>query len=173
MWPCTLKLDEEKWKHVGLARQKGFWPSICAQVAEAGTRQSKLVHLPERTVINVVWLLLPVSIWLLYCIQNSEIVYIPSASVGGDALREFVQTFLNHSPNAFWCCFFSPQKRRSHSTKSHRLPQSFGMRNLCCSDQVHEVFRYPKCLPLQTPIDGPSQTHWIFFVPYQKYHPYI
>jgi hypothetical protein len=47
------------------------------------------------------------------------------------------------------------------------------MQNLCCSDQVHKVFRYSKCLPLQTPIDGPSQTHWIFFVPYQKYHPYI
>jgi hypothetical protein len=24
MWPCTLKLNEEKWKHAGLARQKGF-----------------------------------------------------------------------------------------------------------------------------------------------------
>jgi hypothetical protein len=24
MWPCKLKLDEEKWKHAGLARKPGF-----------------------------------------------------------------------------------------------------------------------------------------------------
>ncbi len=37
MCPCTLKLDEGKSKHVGLAQQHKFWPSILLeQFAESG-----------------------------------------------------------------------------------------------------------------------------------------
>jgi hypothetical protein len=32
---CTVKVDEEKSKHAGLAQQNGFWLSISAQFAEA------------------------------------------------------------------------------------------------------------------------------------------
>jgi hypothetical protein len=28
MWPCKIKLDEEKAKHAGFAQQNGFGPAI-------------------------------------------------------------------------------------------------------------------------------------------------
>jgi len=44
MWFCTLKLDKEKWKHVGLAQQNGFGPTFLGGFAEAG---SQCFFLPE------------------------------------------------------------------------------------------------------------------------------
>ncbi len=42
MWPCKLKSDEKKPKHVGLAPEaKWFWPNILVQFAEASKRHSK------------------------------------------------------------------------------------------------------------------------------------
>ncbi len=37
--------------------------SISAQSAEVGKRHSKAVHMPEKSVINMIWLLLLVSDW--------------------------------------------------------------------------------------------------------------
>jgi hypothetical protein len=28
LWPCKLKLDEENWKHAGLAKEHGFAPAV-------------------------------------------------------------------------------------------------------------------------------------------------
>jgi hypothetical protein len=28
LWPCKLKLDEENWKHAGLAKERGFGPAV-------------------------------------------------------------------------------------------------------------------------------------------------
>jgi hypothetical protein len=50
MWPCTLKLDEEKSKHAGLAEQNGLCPAVLQTFAEAGERHSKPVHTCERRV---------------------------------------------------------------------------------------------------------------------------
>jgi hypothetical protein len=42
MWPCKLKSDEKKPKHVGLAPEaKWFWSNTFVQFAEAGKRHSK------------------------------------------------------------------------------------------------------------------------------------
>ncbi len=41
MWPCKLKLDEEKWKLAGLAQQNGFDPAFFAHFPDAGNRHSK------------------------------------------------------------------------------------------------------------------------------------
>jgi hypothetical protein len=61
MWRCTLKSDEEKSKCAGLSHENGFGSCVCAQFLEAGERRSKsCVHLLEKSVINMIWLLFPI-----------------------------------------------------------------------------------------------------------------
>jgi hypothetical protein len=52
--PCTKKLDEENSKHAGLAQENGFVPCTFAQCAEASERQSKAMHLPVKSIINMI-----------------------------------------------------------------------------------------------------------------------
>ncbi len=53
---CTLKLNEEKSKHIGLSQQKRLWPAsqFCAQFPETGwehsSHSSKAVHRQRRVV---------------------------------------------------------------------------------------------------------------------------
>jgi len=61
----TLHLEIE-WRKVKICQfgsAKSFWPNIFAQFAEVGKRHSKAVHMPEKSVINMIWLLLLVSNW--------------------------------------------------------------------------------------------------------------
>jgi hypothetical protein len=51
-------LDEEKSKHAGLAQQNGFGQHFCSV-----KRQSKTQHMLEKSVINMISGLLPVSDW--------------------------------------------------------------------------------------------------------------
>jgi hypothetical protein len=46
-----------------LAQENGFFSCILAQFAEAGKNHSKVVHLLEKSVINMISLLLPVFDW--------------------------------------------------------------------------------------------------------------
>jgi len=63
MWPCTLKLDGEKSTYAGLAQEKGFFSCIFAQFAETSKKRSKSMHLIEKSVINMIWVLRPVFDW--------------------------------------------------------------------------------------------------------------
>jgi hypothetical protein len=64
MWACTLKSDEEKWKHAGLAQEIGFCCCKCAhQFAEVSKRCSFAAHLLDKSVTNVIRLLLPPYTW--------------------------------------------------------------------------------------------------------------
>jgi hypothetical protein len=52
---CTLEFDdEEKSKHAGLAQENGFGPSTFAGFTKADKRRSKRVHLPKKSVINMI-----------------------------------------------------------------------------------------------------------------------
>jgi hypothetical protein len=51
MGPCTFKL-EEKSKHASLAQKNGFASTFAS--AEEWKRHNKDVHLPEKTVINMI-----------------------------------------------------------------------------------------------------------------------
>ncbi len=54
-------------------------PSIFAQFAEAGKRQSKASQqLPEKSVINMLWLLIPVSDWPIIMIGPGGLVLVVS-----------------------------------------------------------------------------------------------
>ncbi len=55
MCPCKWKSEEEKWKHVGLAPQNGFW------LAFLHTLLRPVRELQERSVVNMIWPLLPFS----------------------------------------------------------------------------------------------------------------
>jgi hypothetical protein len=62
--PCTLKSDEEEnSKCAGLAHEIGFCSYISGQCDEARKRRNIAVHLLEKSVINVIGLVLPVSDW--------------------------------------------------------------------------------------------------------------
>ncbi len=50
MWPCTLKLDEEKSKHVDFAVQDGFGQHF----TEAGISHNKVVDLLEKVLIDMI-----------------------------------------------------------------------------------------------------------------------
>ncbi len=41
MWPCKLKLDEEKSRHADLAQQNDFEPAFFAHFPDAGKGHSK------------------------------------------------------------------------------------------------------------------------------------
>jgi hypothetical protein len=58
-----IKIGWREVKSCCFGSAKWFWPNVFAQFAEAGKRHSKAVHLLEKSVINVVWLLLPVFDW--------------------------------------------------------------------------------------------------------------
>jgi hypothetical protein len=53
------KLDEEKSKHAGLAQQNGFGPQFLHILGRLVI--SHLVHLPEKSVMNIIWGPLPLG----------------------------------------------------------------------------------------------------------------
>jgi hypothetical protein len=63
MWPCKLKLNEEKSKHASLAQQNGFGPAFLHTLLKLVKGIAKLNTLREKSVIKMMWLLLPVSDW--------------------------------------------------------------------------------------------------------------
>jgi hypothetical protein len=54
-----IKIEWKKSKYVSLAQQNGF--CTLHNFAEAGKRQSQGYHFPEKTVMNMIWLLFPIS----------------------------------------------------------------------------------------------------------------
>jgi hypothetical protein len=75
MGPCTFKL-EEKSKHASLAQKNGFASTFAS--AEEWKRHNKDVHLPEKTVINMIGLPLPVSDWPIIMIGPSGLLLVIS-----------------------------------------------------------------------------------------------
>jgi hypothetical protein len=55
MSPCTLKLDEQKSKYVGLAKENGFGPTFLYRLLRL-LKDIKVVHLLEKIVMNLIWL---------------------------------------------------------------------------------------------------------------------
>jgi len=56
----NIKIRGKKLKMCRFISGKWFWSCICAQLVEARKRPSKAVHQLEKSVINMIWLLLPV-----------------------------------------------------------------------------------------------------------------
>jgi hypothetical protein len=52
MWPCKLKLNEEKSKHVSLAQQHGL-DGTFAQFARVGKGHNKAYHLSKKSLVNM------------------------------------------------------------------------------------------------------------------------
>jgi hypothetical protein len=55
---------------------KWFFCCIFAQFAEAGKKRSKAVHLLEKSVINMIWLLLPVFDWSIIMISPRGVLLV-------------------------------------------------------------------------------------------------
>jgi hypothetical protein len=62
MGPGKLKLNEEQGKHTDLAQHKCFGPAFLQSVLRLVKAQHRL-QLPEKSVINMIGLLLPISDW--------------------------------------------------------------------------------------------------------------
>ncbi len=75
MWPCTLKLDEEKSKHVDFALQNGFGQHFCT---EADISHNKVVVLLEKVLIDMIWLVLPISDWPIIMIGPGTLLLVVS-----------------------------------------------------------------------------------------------
>ncbi len=86
MWNCTLlKLDEEKSTYAaGVAQENGVPPAQIAQFAEAGKKRITVVHLLEKSVINMIESDAP-CFWLVdhnnwsrwFAICSSDLLAIP------------------------------------------------------------------------------------------------
>ncbi len=70
---CSV-VDEEKWKHAQISSAKWFGPRDFAGLV----RLVKVMHLPEKSVINIIWLLFPVSHWSIIMIGDGELLLIVS-----------------------------------------------------------------------------------------------
>ncbi len=75
MWPCKLKLDREKSKHAGFALQNGFSPAFLHSL-----RLVKDIVKPNtcQSVINMIWLLLPISDWPIITIAWGGLLLVVS-----------------------------------------------------------------------------------------------
>jgi hypothetical protein len=79
MCPCTSKSDEENSTYAGLPQENGFSPTYFAQVAEAGKKRSKtIIQLLEKSVINMISLLLPVFDWSIIMIGPGGLLLVSS-----------------------------------------------------------------------------------------------
>jgi hypothetical protein len=72
------KIGWRKFKTCWFNSAKWFWPSIFAQFAEACKRHSKVEHLPEKSVVNMIWLLLPVFDWTIIVIGPGGLLLVVS-----------------------------------------------------------------------------------------------
>jgi hypothetical protein len=63
-------------KHASLAHQNGFLPSIFAEFAKSGER-----YLPPKSVINMIWLLVPVFDWSIIMIGLGDLPPRPISSL--------------------------------------------------------------------------------------------
>ncbi len=72
------KIGWRKFKTCWFNSAKWFWPSIFAQFAEACKRHSKVEHLPEKSVVNMIWLLLPVFDWPIIVIGPGGLLLVVS-----------------------------------------------------------------------------------------------
>jgi len=68
MWPRKLKLNEEKSKLAGLAQH------FLQRLLRLAKGASQAYHLPEKSVLNVIWLLVSVSYWPL---RDSSLLVVP------------------------------------------------------------------------------------------------
>jgi len=70
MWHCTFLNQLNKTKtYVGLAHENGFSPAyLFSSLAEASNKHSKVVHLLDKNVINMIWFLLPIFDWSIIMI---------------------------------------------------------------------------------------------------------
>ncbi len=78
MWPCKLKLDQEKWKHAILVQQNGFGPAFLHWLLRLVKGTVKRNTCPEKSVINMIWLLLPVSDWPIITIAPDGLLLVVS-----------------------------------------------------------------------------------------------
>jgi hypothetical protein len=72
-----------RWRKANICRRVSgnwFFPCIFAQLAEAGKKHSKVVHLLEKSVINMIWLLLPAFDWPIIMIgpRGSLLLVVPT-----------------------------------------------------------------------------------------------
>jgi hypothetical protein len=78
---CSV-CDYEQWnwmkEYAGLAWGNWFCPYMFTQFAEAGKRHNKSIHVAEKSVINVIWLFLPVSDWLIIMIGPGGLISVVS-----------------------------------------------------------------------------------------------
>jgi hypothetical protein len=61
MWPCKLKFYYEKSKHAGLGKQNGFGAAFLHSLLRLVKGTAKLNNTCQRSVTNMIWLLLLVS----------------------------------------------------------------------------------------------------------------
>jgi hypothetical protein len=69
MWPCTLGSDEEKSRYADLGQENGFSPANLLSLLRLVKTAAKVVHLLERSIINMIWLLHHVFDWLMIMIS--------------------------------------------------------------------------------------------------------
>jgi hypothetical protein len=70
-------LDEEKSKHGSLAQQNGFDPAFLHSLLRLVKGSAQ--QLPEKSVINMLWLLIPVSDWPFIMIGPGGLVLVVSS----------------------------------------------------------------------------------------------
>ncbi len=78
MWPCNLKLDQEKWKRAILVQQNGFGPAFLHHLLRLGKGTAKPNTCPEKSVINMIWLLLPISYWPIIMVASGGLLLVVS-----------------------------------------------------------------------------------------------
>jgi len=78
MWPCKLKLDEEKSNHAGLAQQNAFGPAFLHSLTRLIKCTAKLLAPTRKEWMNMIWLLLPVSDWPIIMIGLDVLLLVVS-----------------------------------------------------------------------------------------------
>jgi hypothetical protein len=75
---CTLKLDEEKLKYVGLGEENGFDSAYLHSLdwVARKRRSSNVVGLAGKSVINMIWLLLTISDWFIIMIGRGGLLLV-------------------------------------------------------------------------------------------------
>ncbi len=73
-----IQIGEEKSKHVILAQQNGFDPVFLQSLLRLSKGAPKLCTLPEKSVIIMIFMLLPVYEWLIIMISPSGLLVVAS-----------------------------------------------------------------------------------------------
>ncbi len=74
MWPCTLWLDQEKSTYAGLVQENRFSLAYLLSLLRLVKTTAKAMHLLERSIINMIWLLHRVFDWLIIMIGRGGLL---------------------------------------------------------------------------------------------------